>query len=68
VPQTEAGDGDWEASPHYAGTSAAVIREVDPVAAILARLAAEADAALARAAGVGRVRQPANAGPRQLTK
>ena len=42
-------EGDWEAGPHYAGASAALVREVEPVAAILARIEAEAEAALRRA-------------------
>jgi nitronate monooxygenase len=42
-------DGDWEAAPLYAGTSAALIDKVEPIAAILARLAADAEAALTRA-------------------
>ena len=42
-------DGDWEAGPHYAGTSAAVVRTIEPVADILARTEAEAEKALRRA-------------------
>jgi nitronate monooxygenase len=42
-------EGDWEVAPHYAGASAALVREVEPVAAILARIEAEAEAALRRA-------------------
>ena len=45
----DAMDGDWEAAPLYAGTSAALIDTVEPIAAILARLAADAEAALTRA-------------------
>jgi nitronate monooxygenase len=45
----DAMDGDWEAAPLYAGTSAALIDKVEPIAAILARLAADAEAALTRA-------------------
>jgi nitronate monooxygenase len=42
-------DGDWEAGPHYAGTSAALVRAIEPVADILARTEADAEAALRRA-------------------
>ena len=44
----DAMDGDWEAAPLYAGTSAALIDTVEPIAAILARLPADAEAALTR--------------------
>jgi hypothetical protein len=40
--------GDWEAGPHYAGTSAALVHAIEPVADILARAEAEADRALRR--------------------
>jgi nitronate monooxygenase len=51
----QAMDGDWEAAPHYAGTSAALVRDVQPVADILSRTEADAEAALRRvvAAAVG---------------
>ena len=42
-------EGDWEAGPHYAGTSAALVHAVEPVADILSRTEAEALAALRRA-------------------
>jgi len=42
-------DGDWEAGPHYAGTSAALVRTIEPVASILAHTEAEAELALRRA-------------------
>jgi nitronate monooxygenase len=42
-------EGDWSAGPHYAGTSAALVHEVEPVHSILARIEAEAEAALRRA-------------------
>ena len=38
--------GDWEAGPLYAGTSAALIRRVEPVADIVSRMATEAETAL----------------------
>jgi len=41
-------DGDWEAGPLYAGTSAALITAVEPVGQLLTRTAAEAEAALRR--------------------
>jgi len=41
-------DGDWEAGPLYAGTSAALVRRVEPVADIVARIVREAEAALAQ--------------------
>lgn len=40
-------DGDWEAGALYAGTSSALIRDVETVANILSRTAVEAEAALA---------------------
>ena len=42
-------DGDWEAGPHYAGMSAALIRAIEPVADILARTENDAELALRRA-------------------
>jgi nitronate monooxygenase len=42
-------DGDWEAGPLYAGTSAALVRTIEPVANILADTEAEAEIALRRA-------------------
>jgi nitronate monooxygenase len=39
-------EGDWEACPHYAGASAALVNAIEPVAAILARIEADAAAAL----------------------
>ena len=45
----ESMDGDWEAAPHYAGTSAALVRKVEPIAEILSRLEADAKAALKHA-------------------
>ena len=42
-------EGDWAAGPLYAGASSALIDEVAPVGTILARLEAEAAAALRRA-------------------
>lgn len=41
-------DGEWEAGPLYAGTSAALINAVEPVGEVLARIAAEAEAAFSR--------------------
>jgi nitronate monooxygenase len=41
-------DGDWEAGPLYAGTSAALIGAVEPVSAILERIAAEAGLVVGR--------------------
>jgi len=41
-------DGDWEAGPHYAGTSAALVRRVEPIADLLSRIEADAEAALKR--------------------
>lgn len=41
-------DGDWEAAPHYAGTSAALIHRVEPIADILSRIEADAETALKR--------------------
>ena len=42
-------DGDWEAGPLYAGTSAALIRRIESVADILSRIATEAERALVQA-------------------
>ncbi len=39
-------DGDWEAGALYAGTSVALITEIEPVGQLLARTSAEAEAAL----------------------
>jgi nitronate monooxygenase len=44
----ESMDGDWEAGPLYAGTSAALITSIEPVGQLLARINAEAEAALRR--------------------
>jgi nitronate monooxygenase len=44
----ESMDGDWEAGPHYAGTSAALVHSVEPIADILSRIEADAEAALRR--------------------
>ena len=41
-------DGDWEAGPLYAGTSAALVHAIEPVGELLARIGAEAEAALRR--------------------
>ena len=41
-------DGDWEAGPHYAGASAGLVRQVEPVAHILSRIEADAEATLKR--------------------
>jgi nitronate monooxygenase len=41
-------DGDWEAGPLYAGTSAALVRSVEPVADLVARISTEAETALAQ--------------------
>ena len=41
-------DGDWEAGPHYAGTSAALVPRVEPIADVLSRIEADAEAALRR--------------------
>lgn len=40
-------EGDWEAGPLYAGTSAALIHRIEPVADLLSRMTAEAERALA---------------------
>jgi nitronate monooxygenase len=45
----EAMDGDWEAGPLYAGISAGLVQNVEPVADILSRTVAEAEAALLQA-------------------
>ena len=42
-------EGEWEAAPHYAGTSAALVHAVAQVADILSRTEADALAALRRA-------------------
>ena len=39
-------EGDWEAGPLYAGTSAALVTAIEPVGQLLARTSAEAEAAL----------------------
>jgi len=44
-------DGDWEAGPLYAGTSAALINAIEPVGSLLARISAEAEAALRQGTG-----------------
>lgn len=44
-------DGEWEAGPLYAGTTAALITSVEPVGDVLARTADEAEAALKRSFG-----------------
>ena len=44
----ESMDGDWEAGPLYAGTSAALITSIEPVGQLLARINAEVEAALRR--------------------
>jgi nitronate monooxygenase len=41
-------DGDWEAGPHYAGTSAALVHKVEPIAEILSRIESDAKDALKR--------------------
>ncbi len=41
-------DGEWEAGPLYAGTSAALINSIEPVGEILAGTAAEAESTLKR--------------------
>ena len=47
-PPWETMDGDWEAGPLYAGTSAALITAIEPVGELLARTGAEAEAILRR--------------------
>lgn len=42
-------EGDWAASALYAGASAVLVREVEAVGAVLARIEAEAGTALRRA-------------------
>ncbi|MDI1266010.1 MAG: nitronate monooxygenase [bacterium] len=44
-------DGDWEAGPLYAGTSASLIPSIEPVGRILARIDAEAESALRTGVG-----------------
>jgi len=41
-------EGDWEAGPHYAGASAALVHQVEPVGHILSRIEADAEATLNR--------------------
>ena len=41
-------DGDREAGPHYTGASAGLVRQVEPVAHILSRIEADAEATLKR--------------------
>ena len=41
-------EGDWEVGPHYAGTSAALVHQVEPIAHILSRIEADAEATLRR--------------------
>jgi nitronate monooxygenase len=41
----ESMDGDWEAGPLYAGTSAALVTSIEPVGQLLERTNAEAEAA-----------------------
>jgi nitronate monooxygenase len=41
-------DGDWEAGPHYAGTSVALVHKVEPIAEILSRVESDAKDALKR--------------------
>ena len=41
-------DADWEAGPHYAGTSAALVHKVEPIAEILSRIESDAKNALKR--------------------
>lgn len=44
-------DGEWEAGPLYAGTSAALITAIEPVGDLLIRTVAEAEAALKKISG-----------------
>ena len=44
-------EGDWEAAPLYAGTSAGLIHAIEPVSVILKRTATEAEQILTRLAG-----------------
>jgi nitronate monooxygenase len=41
-------DADWEAGPHYAGTSAVLVHKVEPIAEILSRIESDAKDALKR--------------------
>jgi nitronate monooxygenase len=41
-------EADWEAGPHYAGASAALVRRVEPIATILSRIEADAETSLRR--------------------
>jgi len=41
-------EADWEAGPHYAGASAALVHKVEPIAAILSRIEADAETSLRR--------------------
>ena len=50
-PPWETMEGEWEAGPLYAGTSAALINKVEPVGQMLTRITAEAEAALQRSTG-----------------
>jgi hypothetical protein len=42
-------EGDWEAGPHYAGASAGLVHQVEPVAHVLSRIEADVEATLKRA-------------------
>ena len=48
APPWDSMDGDWEAGPHYAGTSAALVHKVEPIAEILSRIESDAKDALKR--------------------
>jgi nitronate monooxygenase len=41
-------EADWEAGPHYAGASAALVHKVEPIATILSRIEADAETSLRR--------------------
>jgi len=41
-------EADWEAGPHYAGASAALVHKIEPIATILSRIEADAEASLKR--------------------
>ena len=41
-------EGDWEATALYAGTSALLVREIEPVEGIISRMLAEARASAQR--------------------
>jgi hypothetical protein len=41
-------DGDWEAGPHYAGTSAALVHKAEPIAEILSHIESDAKNVLKR--------------------